>query len=260
MTGSLDFATRYTAAWCGQDPAAVASFFEPGGTLAINDGPPAVGRAAIAESARGFMTAFPDLVVSLTDLIDVGGRVIYRWMLAGTYAPTGRRVRIGGFESWRFSPAGLIAASDGRFDAAEYARQLEHGVGSDDEAGRAIAAVNAALDRALVEGTPEEAAAHFTVDAVLGESGMADAVGRATIAGFLAKGNAVRRVTHHRIDRDELVVLGDRAIEFAVFDETKLPHGGTPVRERGRIVTDWRREPDGAWRIARLIISDLPAA
>ncbi len=128
------------------------------------------------------------------------------------------------------------------------------------EVSAAVAAANAALDRALVAGTHQVAAALFTVDAVLGESGMADVVGREAIAGFLARGDQVRAVTFHAVHRDELIIIGDRAIEFARFDETKLPHGGVPVRERGRIVTDWRRETDGAWRIARLVISDLPGA
>ena len=35
-----DFAARYTAAWCSQDPASVASFFAPRGSLTINDGEP----------------------------------------------------------------------------------------------------------------------------------------------------------------------------------------------------------------------------
>lgn len=127
------------------------------------------------------------------------------------------------------------------------------------DASRGITAATTSLDRALVHGTPDEIAAHFTEDAVLGESGVADALGRAAIRGFLAVGNQARAVTHHRLVRDELILLDDRAIEFGWFEETKLPHGGTPVVERGRTVTDWRRGPDGAWRIARLVISDLPA-
>ncbi|HXJ42530.1 MAG TPA: hypothetical protein VNH18_24840, partial [Bryobacteraceae bacterium] len=37
------FAIRYTAAWCSQHAASVASFFEEQGSLKINDGIPAVG-------------------------------------------------------------------------------------------------------------------------------------------------------------------------------------------------------------------------
>lgn len=257
-------AQGYTAAWCSQNPDSVAAFYASNGSLAINGGDPAVGRAAITASARAFMTAFPDMVVSIDDLLDLGDRVIYRWTLAGTNrgpGGTGRRVRVRGFEDWTMTPELLVASSLGTFDAAEYARQLEHGVESDEADARAIAAVNAALDRALVSGTPEEAAAHFTVDALLGESGMADVVGRATIAGFLARGNQVRAVTYHLVHREDLILLGDRAIEFARFDETKIIKAtGAEVRERGRFVTDWRREADGAWRIARMVISDLPVA
>lgn len=126
-----DFAERYTAAWCGQDAARVADFFSPDGSLAINGGSPAVGRDAITEAAQGFMTAFPDLMVILDDVVDQGERVIYRWTLVGTNTGpggTGHRVRISGFEDWRFGVDGLVAESRGNFDSAAYQRQLEHGV------------------------------------------------------------------------------------------------------------------------------------
>ena len=46
----LDFAQRYTAAWCSQDAASVAAFFSTDGSLSVNDNPPAVGRPAISAS------------------------------------------------------------------------------------------------------------------------------------------------------------------------------------------------------------------
>src|SRR5690242_432196 len=63
-----EFAARYTAAWCSHDAAKVAAFYSPSGSLTINDGAPAVGREAIAEAARAFMTAFPDLQVDMDDV------------------------------------------------------------------------------------------------------------------------------------------------------------------------------------------------
>ncbi len=126
----LDFARRYTAAWCSGNPDAVASFFAPDGSLKINDGAPNVGRAAIAEAARSFMTAFPDLQVFFDDLKKNGQRVEYHWTLFGTNTGpggTGKKVRISGFESWLVSPDGLIEDSLGHFDAADYQRQLAHG-------------------------------------------------------------------------------------------------------------------------------------
>jgi hypothetical protein len=89
-----------------------------------------VGRAAITASAQGFMTAFPDLVVVMDSLKVDGPRATYHWTLTGTNTGpggTGRPVRISGYEEWRLGPDGLIAASLGHFDAAEYARQLAGG-------------------------------------------------------------------------------------------------------------------------------------
>jgi uncharacterized protein (TIGR02246 family) len=125
-----DFATRYTAAWCSQDPPRVATFYAPDGSLTINEGIPNIGRDAIAESARGFMTAFPDMIVTLDDLASKGGIFVYHWTLIGTNTGpggTGKRVRISGREEWRFSSEGLIAESKGYFDEAEFQRQLQTG-------------------------------------------------------------------------------------------------------------------------------------
>ena len=123
-----DLATKYTAAWCSQDPSRVASFFAETGSLAINANAPATGRPAIADSARGFMSAFPDLVVTMDDVRVEGARVIYRWTLTGTNTGpggTGNPVRISGREEWRIGPDGLIAESEGHFNEAEYQRQLK---------------------------------------------------------------------------------------------------------------------------------------
>jgi len=126
-----DFTTRYAAAWCSGNPEAVATFFAPNGSLKINDGPPSVGRPALTEAARSFMSTFPDMQVSFDDLRQNGPRVEFHWTIIGTDTGpggSGKKVRISGFESWKFSADGLIDDSLGHFDAAEYARQLTHGI------------------------------------------------------------------------------------------------------------------------------------
>src|SRR5438270_4491272 len=80
-----EFATRYTAAWRSQDANTVAAFFAENGTLNINDGTPSVGRSAITAAAQGFMTAFPDMVVTMDEIIPVDrDQAVYRWTLTGT--------------------------------------------------------------------------------------------------------------------------------------------------------------------------------
>jgi len=127
-----DFARRYTAAWCSQDAGRVASFFAEGGSLKINDGEPAVGRRAITEAARGFMTAFPDMVVEMDDLRLEEKHAIYCWTLKGSNTGPGgggNAVCISGYEQWTMGADGLIAESRGHFDEVEYQRQLEFGIG-----------------------------------------------------------------------------------------------------------------------------------
>jgi uncharacterized protein (TIGR02246 family) len=122
-----EFATKYTAAWCSQNAISVASFFAENGSLTINSGTPSVGRTAITAAAQGFMTAFPNMVVSMDSVSLDGGRAVYRWTLTGANTGpggTGKSVRISGYEEWTFGIDGLIAESKGHFDEGEYNRQL----------------------------------------------------------------------------------------------------------------------------------------
>jgi hypothetical protein len=128
LAGTKAFATRYTAAWCSQSPAQVASFFAENGSLTINAAPPSVGRAAIMGDARGFMSAFPDLVIHMDSIEPEGPGFVYRWTLTGTNSGPGgtdNRVRISGYEEWTMSADGLIARSLGHYDEADYTRQLQ---------------------------------------------------------------------------------------------------------------------------------------
>lgn len=121
------FAEAYTAAWCSQDPDRVAACYAENGSLTVNNDPPAVGREAIAEVARGFMTSFPDMQVFLDDVVLQDGGPTYHWTLTGTNdgpGGTGRSVKISGHELWRIDSEGLIANSEGHFDSEEYRRQL----------------------------------------------------------------------------------------------------------------------------------------
>jgi predicted ester cyclase len=121
-------AKRYAAAWCTQNPESVAAFFAEKGSLSVNDGPPAVGRAAIAEVARGFMRDLPDMIVTMDDVTHDSAGTKFHWTLTGTNTGpggTGKRLRISGYELWKIDEDGLIAESKGRFDSAEYERQLK---------------------------------------------------------------------------------------------------------------------------------------
>ena len=124
----VDFATHYTAAWCSHDAARVAMFYSETGSLAINDGAPAVGRQAVEAAAQSFMTAYPDLVVKFDRLEPKGNRVLYHWTFIGTNkgpGGTGNQVRISGYEDWKIGSDGLIADSKGHYDAQDWDRQMK---------------------------------------------------------------------------------------------------------------------------------------
>jgi predicted ester cyclase len=128
-----DFAIRYANAWCSQNPESVAAFYAENGSLSVNDGPLAVGRAAIAGEAQGFMTTFPDMVVTMDKVVREPRGTVFHWTLTGTNTGpggTGKRVRISGYELWKIDKDGLIGESKGHFDSAEYERQLKEGVDS----------------------------------------------------------------------------------------------------------------------------------
>jgi acyl dehydratase/predicted ester cyclase len=145
-----EFATRYTAAWCSQDAASVAAFYAERGSLKINDAAPSVGRKEITAAAQEFMTAFPDMIVTMDGLTADGSHAVFRWTLDGTNTGpggTGRAVHISGYEEWTIGADGLITESKGHFDTADYQRQLE--ASQTDARPRALLAVGQKASRTM---------------------------------------------------------------------------------------------------------------
>ena len=122
-----EFAARYTKAWCSHDPKKVVAFYAKNASISVNSGT----AASIAEIAQSFMRDFPDMIVTFDKLEPRGDAVAFHWTLIGTNTGpggTGNKVRISGYELWKIDNDGLISESRGNFDAAEYERQLKHGV------------------------------------------------------------------------------------------------------------------------------------
>ena len=130
MTKKLaEFGNAYTDAWNSQKPENVASFFAKDGSLTVNSGSPLIGREAITEFARSFMTAFPDMKLTMDKLLIKPEETQYHWSFVGTNtgpAGNGNRVEFNGFERWTFNEEGLIKSSIGKFDEEDYNRQLSN--------------------------------------------------------------------------------------------------------------------------------------
>ena len=125
-----DFGRRYAEAWSSQRAENVAMFFAREGSLALNEGEPAVGRAAISVMAQEFMTAFPDLNVECDRMAYVGDELRWYWTMRGTNTGpggTGNAIAISGFEALVLDSNSMIVAAHGHFDEAAYQRQLDRG-------------------------------------------------------------------------------------------------------------------------------------
>jgi len=118
-------AAAYTAAWNTGSAEAVAGFFAPDGSIAINGGDTWAGRDGVAAMAAGFFADIPDLALRCDGVRTAGDHIVYLWTFSGTHAATGNAVRVSGWEEWQCAADGSIQTSLGWFDAADYARQTK---------------------------------------------------------------------------------------------------------------------------------------
>ena len=124
----VEFGEKYTAAWNSKKPDKMASFYAENGTLTVNNGTPAVGREQLAETARSYMEAFPDIELTMDSLVADSGVYRYYWTFVGTNTGpggTGNKVDFSGFEEWNMNNNRLIQKSIGTYDADLYNRQLK---------------------------------------------------------------------------------------------------------------------------------------
>ena len=95
-------AKAYTEAWWSHVPEAVSSFYAEDGCITINGGKPSNGRGEVAEMARGFIGAFPDIIVHMDDIRSAGTHAVYRWTLEGQNTGpegTGNYVKVRSYSS-----------------------------------------------------------------------------------------------------------------------------------------------------------------
>ena len=126
-----DLVTRASTAWSSQDAEGMAACYEDTASLTISGGAPSTGRVELAATAASYMEAFPDLRVSVDQVLVAGDSAFWVWTLTGTNTGpggTGNRVRVSGIEVWTIGSSGLVSNSVGYYDAATYERQLAHGI------------------------------------------------------------------------------------------------------------------------------------
>jgi ketosteroid isomerase-like protein len=111
----------------------------------------------------------------------------------------------------------------------------------------AVRSTHAATERLVTPNADWSAwaAAHYEKDATLLPPGGPAVKGREAIARYLA---SFGTVTHFDVTDEEIGGSGDVAYIAGVYDMTFQVPGQTPVRDTGKYIEVWRRQPDGSWR------------
>ena len=122
---------RHQQSFASQSAATIAADHVENGTFYSPAAGTVTGRAEIQKVYEYWLTAFPDMVLTMDSvrLVDAGAE--YFWTFQGTNSGpggSGQRVKFSGYEEWTLSETGLIARSLGHFDEAEYNHQLQFGV------------------------------------------------------------------------------------------------------------------------------------
>jgi len=124
---------------------------------------------------------------------------------------------------------------------------------------KAIEEANAKFLAAMKGGDAKAAASNYSEDAIVMMPGEPAWKGRAAILngldGFLKAMTMKEGATH----TEDVMVGGSMAVETGTFEWTLQPKSGAAVKDKGKYLTVWRRQPDGTWKIVRDINNtDLP--
>jgi uncharacterized protein (TIGR02246 family) len=101
-------------------------------------------------------------------------------------------------------------------------------------------------------------AALYTPDGELLGTNMRTIRGRDSIRVFLSAFANVR-VDSARLHSDAISVLGDEAVQWGTYAQTATVPGRGVVHVQGRFVAHWLRQPDGSWRLRRMLTQPTPA-
>jgi ketosteroid isomerase-like protein len=111
--------------------------------------------------------------------------------------------------------------------------------------------------QAWLKGDTTAALARISDDIRILISGVPDIVGKNAARKLFVDEMAQYDVPVLNLAHQEVIVRGDHAIVLGRYEELQVPKHGPPSQGKGRYMTIWRRE-NGAWRIARYMLNDLP--
>jgi nuclear transport factor 2 (NTF2) superfamily protein len=117
-------AREHCAAWTSRRPDDAAVRYSSVTSFSMNGGEPMTARSEIAEMAAGFMSDFPDLILTCDTVLAADHHMTYAWTFEGRHKSTGNLVKFSGWEEWDLDSDLKVSKSLGWYDVADYERQV----------------------------------------------------------------------------------------------------------------------------------------
>ena len=126
--------TRFIeAGWNDKDVSAVDSFMAEPFIRRVNNVTTASNRKELAANMQVYITAFPDLHLTIDDVVATEDHVILNWTITGTNTgifgeiqATGKKVKVTGITRMDFNESGKIVYEDVFFNELSLLQQLGH--------------------------------------------------------------------------------------------------------------------------------------
>jgi uncharacterized protein (TIGR02246 family) len=108
-------------------------------------------------------------------------------------------------------------------------------------------------------GDMEQAMAYFTERAVNLGTNTPERVGRKEITAMMEEAIRTQKPSNLTIDQHTLHILGPVAFQYGTFSQTWTDQSGKSSPQKGRFMTQLRRESDSVWRFHRFMFTTVPA-
>jgi uncharacterized protein (TIGR02246 family) len=119
------------------------------------------------------------------------------------------------------------------------------------EVRKAIEAANQRTAAAIVANDPAAMVGNYADNAIVMQPGMAAMRGPAAIVDGFKQLSASMTVTAFDFNTEDVMVVGDMAVETGTYTMSITPKGGKPMDDKGKYLTVWKRQADGSWKIER---------
>lgn len=118
----------------------------------------------------------------------------------------------------------------------------------------AVIAASEQYRQAWLQGDTAMALGRVSNDIRILISGVPDIVGMESVRAMFASEMNTYKIPTLNINRQDLIVRGDHAIDIGTYEEIQVPKTGAPIHGAGRYMTIWRREGND-WRILRFMLN-----